>query len=154
MDLVYIKKPCFLRKKATINLYPPYHSHIAPSNPYNKIHEWLNFVLNNLSKLINIFNTNSNQKFEKIKNKITRQINKNKKQSDYTNMNWKNWIHEIFIYLQNFKIWLFKFFLRSEQTNVKTCDDKLLSNVKKKQNLTNNKWRDEKLSSFNNYFQN
>ena len=34
MDLVYIERPCSLREKATINLYPPYHNHIAPSNPY------------------------------------------------------------------------------------------------------------------------
>ena len=58
----------------------------------HKIHEWLNFILNDLSKLINIFKASSSRKLEKIKNEITRWINKNKKQSDYTNMNWKNWI--------------------------------------------------------------
>ena len=50
----------------------------------HKIHEWLNFTLNDLSKSINIFNTSSHWKLEKIKNKITRQINENKKQIDYT----------------------------------------------------------------------
>ena len=70
----------------------------------HKIHEWLNFALNDLSKSINIFNVSSNQKLEKIENEITRQINKNKKQSDYTNVNQKNWIREIFVYSQNFEI--------------------------------------------------
>ena len=46
MDLVYIERPCSLREKATINLYPSYHSHIAPSNPYSfiwkkKIYIWI-----------------------------------------------------------------------------------------------------------------
>ena len=52
-----------------------------------KIHEWLNFTLNDLLKSVNIFNINSNRRFEKIENEITHQINKNKKQSDYTNVN-------------------------------------------------------------------
>ena len=69
-----------------------------------KIHEWLNFALNDLSKSINIFNINSNWKFEKIENEMTRQINKNKKQSDYTNVNQKNWIHEISVCSQNSEI--------------------------------------------------
>ena len=98
----------------------------------HNIHEWLNFILNDLSKSINIFNVNSNWRFEKIKNEITRQINKNKKQFDNTNANWKNWIREIFTRSQDFKIWLFKLFLRNEQTDVKICDNKLLFNVKKK----------------------
>ena len=120
----------------------------------HKIHEWLNCTLNDLLKLINIFNTNSNQRFEKIENEITHQINKNKKQSDYTNVNSKNWTCEIFACLQDFEIWLFKLFLWNEQTNVKTCDDELLSDVKKKWNLAGSKWCDEELSSFDDYFQN
>ena len=70
----------------------------------HKIHEWLNCVLNDLLKSINIFNISSNRKFEKIENEITHQINKNKKQSDYTNANKKNWIREIFACSQNFEI--------------------------------------------------
>ena len=53
----------------------------------HKIHEWLNFTLSDLSKSINIFDVSSSRRLEKIKNEITRQINKNKKQSDYTNVN-------------------------------------------------------------------
>ena len=53
----------------------------------HKIHEWLNFVLNDLLKSINIFNVSSNQNFKKIKNKMTHQINKNKKHFDDTNIN-------------------------------------------------------------------
>ena len=120
----------------------------------HKIHDWLNFTLNDLSKSINIFNVSSNWKLEKIENEITCQINKNKKQSDYTNMNWKNWIREIFACSQNFRIWSFELFLRHEQTNVKICSDELLSDVKKKRNLMDNEWRNKKLSSFNDYFQN
>ena len=70
----------------------------------HKIHEWLNFALNDLSKSINIFNASPSRRLEKIENEITRQINKNQKQSDYTNANQKNWICEIFAYSQNFKI--------------------------------------------------
>ena len=110
--------------------------------------------MNDLSKSINIFNINSCQKFEKIKNKITHQFNENKKQFDHTNTNWKNWICEIFACSKNFRIWSFKLFLRNEETNVKTYDDELLFNVKKKRNLMNNKWCDENSSPFNDYFQN
>ena len=53
----------------------------------HKIHEWLNFVLNDLSTSINIFHASLNQRFEKVENKITRQINENKKESDCTNVN-------------------------------------------------------------------
>ena len=53
----------------------------------HKIHEWLNFTLNDLSKSINIFNASSSRRLEKVENEITSQINKNKKQSDYTNIN-------------------------------------------------------------------
>ena len=55
--------------------------------PVHKIHKYLNFTLNDLSKSINIFNISPSQRFEKIENEIICQINKNKKQSDYTNMN-------------------------------------------------------------------
>ena len=41
----------------------------------------------------------------------------------------------------------------NKQTDVKTYDDELFSDVKKKRNLANNEWRDEKLSSFDDYFQ-
>ena len=92
----------------------------------------MNFTLNDLSKSVNIFNTSSNRRLEKIENEITHQINENKKQSDHTNVNWKDWIHEIFACFRDFEIWLFKLFLRNEQTNVKICDNKLLSDVKKK----------------------
>ena len=44
--------------------------------------------------------------------------------------------------------------MRNKQTNIKTYDDELLFDVKKKRNLTSNKWCDEKLSSFDDYFQN
>ena len=108
----------------------------------HKIHEWLNFALNDLSKSVNIFNASSNQRLEKIENKMTHQINENKKQSDYTNVNWKNWIREISTHSQDFEIWLFKLFLWNKQTNVKTCDDELLSEVKKKRNLMGSEWRD------------
>ena len=53
----------------------------------HKIHEWLNFTLNDFSKSVDIFNISSNQRFEKIENKITHQINKNKKQFDHINVN-------------------------------------------------------------------
>ena len=82
-----------------------------------------------------MFNANSNQKLEKIENEITRQINENKKQFDYTNVNWKNWTREISTYSQNFEIWSFKLFLQNEQTNVKAYDDELLPDAKKKRNL-------------------
>ena len=107
-------------------------------NDFNKkiifayeIHEWLNCALNDLSKSVNIFNASSSQRFEKIENKITRQINKNKKQSDHTNANWKNWICEISARSQDFWIWSFKLLLRNEQTDVKTCDNELFFYVKK-----------------------
>ena len=45
-------------------------------------------------------------------------------------------------------------FLRNEQTDVKTCDDELLLDVKKKRNLVDIEWCDEKLSPFDDYFQN
>ena len=70
----------------------------------HKIHEWLNFALNDLSKSINIFDISPNRRFEKIENKITHWINKKKKQSDYTNINQKNWTCEVFAYSQNFRI--------------------------------------------------
>ena len=43
-------------------------------------------------------------------------------------------------------------FLRNEQTDVRTYDDELFFDAKKKQNLMSHKWRDEKLSPFNDYF--
>ena len=51
----------------------------------HKIHEWLNYTLNDLSKLINLFDVSSNPKLEIIENEMTNQINKNKKQFDHTN---------------------------------------------------------------------
>ena len=106
----------------------------------HKIHEWLNFALNDLLKSINIFNVNPSRRLEKIKNEIICQINKNKKQFDHTNANWKNWAHEVFARSQDFGIWSFKLFLRNEQTDVQTCDDEQLLDAKKKQNLISNKW--------------
>ena len=97
----------------------------------HKIHEWLNFILNDLLKSTNIFNASSNRRFEKIENEISHQINKNKKQFGHTNTNWKNWICKIFVCSQDSEIWPFELFLLSEQTNVKTCDDELLFVVKK-----------------------
>ena len=66
----------------------------------------------------------------------------------------KNWTCEISAYSQDFKIWSFELFLRGEQTNVKTCSDELLFDVKKKWNLMGSEWCDEELSPFNDYFQN
>ena len=90
-------------------------------NDFNKkkifvyeIHEWLNCALNDLWKSINIFDASPNQRFEKIENEMTRWINENEKQSDHTNVDWKDWICEISVCLQDFEIWLFILFLRSE----------------------------------------
>ena len=44
--------------------------------------------------------------------------------------------------------------MRNEQTDVKTCDDELLPDAKKKRNLTGSEWRDEELSPSDDYFQN
>ena len=44
--------------------------------------------------------------------------------------------------------------MQNEQTGVKTFDDELLSDVKKKRNFASSEWRNEELSPFNNYFQN
>ena len=62
----------------------------------HKIHKWLNFALNNLSKLVNIFNVSSSQKLEKIENEMTHWFDKNWKQFDHTNVNWKNWTCKVF----------------------------------------------------------
>ena len=70
----------------------------------HKIHEWLNFILIDLSKSVNIFDVSSSRRFKKIENEITHLINKNKKQSNYTNVNWKNLIREISVCLQDFEI--------------------------------------------------
>ena len=118
----------------------------------HKIHEWLNFTLNDSSKSVNIFNVSSSRRFEKIENEIKHQINENKKQSDHTNVNWKNWICEIFACSQNSGICSFELFLRDEQTDVKICNNELLPDAKNKWNFADNKWRDEKLSPFNDYF--
>ena len=78
----------------------------------HKIHKWLNFILNDLLKSINIFNINSNRRFEKIENEITRQINKNKKQSDHTNVNQKDWPREIFAFSQDWNLIIWTIFAK------------------------------------------
>ena len=61
---------------------------------FYEIHEWLNYELNDLSKSINIFDVSLSSRFDHNENEITRQINKNKKQLDHTNADWKDWTRE------------------------------------------------------------